>query len=1220
MSRPRKAGLWLVLLLIATSLVSVVAWGEVSFHTGEAGEATWWYCRDYLDGLGNTELCAACPTDDFCTVADHYNVELATYNNTDDWAYAALAVAERFPLGDLTGIGFQYKMRNAVQTDSGPSAALHLVAPNGDHMVAISVGAVPQTAACTAFDATAVNWWWGDFEKNNETPQEWDPSTISNIQTGTFVALLAALPNHAVHSAWALMGVTGSTVGSAGGNPIESGMTLIDEFVLTWTSNAVNYGGIYQLEKPWPTTVTFDDWTQAPLPTDEEPREGDRWCRCDHCLIVDDSNLWSIVHETDLAGAPAGALPFHGSSPYALYFGDPATRNYDTGDAAVGMICSTFNELNPGDEYVSISFDYFREVEQYDGQFDWTYVQIQFLDDQGNVVWASLPVTWYDPFDYVTNHKNPGDIHPQGNAVDPEVDPACAELGWKTVWYKDSSHANEGAWQNAVITHYLDETEEPYSDDAYRLRIPPAATRMKVRFGFNSVDGSKNGYLGWIVDNVKKEHSAEPPGCTIVTETLPQGEIGVKYDFWLNPNCQSHSSVRSYTLVDVKKNGVSQGANLPERLALDSCGRLYGEPDPGTSGTYEITLRLVCTDGGSQTKTLFLNIRAPATNTSSMIGQAGELPENFGGATSGLWRVDGQPFGLQQGCPNLWHEAHHVKYALDTAALKADYGEVAFFGQDDDGIPHTLSGWDPNYQCSRAKGCLTSKLYQVVDPSHDGQELVVGFKSWRNVEFFEGGEYDITSVEVRREGESSWTEIWRRTSQDVSLATWTWQEVHTGILLEYGQKVQIRFCFDSVDAYSNRKDGECYGWLIDEVSLYAGSAELNIVNCPRETTSVGDFYKEKITASGGTAGLALIWEIAIGELPPGLGLTVDPIDRRTAWIEGIPREENGGRGGEYSKTFTIRVRDANWNEVATRQCTITVGSNVTLLIEDFENDPAWSQGGLWHFTVDAGVAGVPDLGAANHAAYYGRDDQGAGTGPNYDVQAVTSGMLTLVDTDVSQPGDTLIDTTGVSAFKVQFDYFRQVESFGGQYDRTLVQVKFGSAGEWKTIFVLDSSTVSDAEWKTVQVGPYNTEGDTMSIRFLFDSVDKWYNDYIGWLVDNLKIESATTGSPIPPMSLRSDPRDPSESLDLRNVPNPITDVHTTTFMVRSEGVEAMRIEIYDLSGKLVFSKEVPSNELVWHTDNDFGEYLSNGIYIYRAYVLMNGDWVETDFRKLVILR
>jgi hypothetical protein len=82
----------------------------------------------------------------------------------------------------------------------------------------------------------------------------------------------------------------------------------------------------------------------------------------------------------------------------------------------------------------------------------------------------------------------------------------------------------------------------------------------------------------------------------------------------------------------------------------------------------------------------------------------------------------------------------------------------------------------------------------------------------------------------------------------------------------------------------------------------------------------------------------------------------------------------------------------------------------------------------------------------------------------------------------------------------------------------------------------------------------------------------------------------------------------------------VRDVHTTTFSVRGVGIEAVRIQIFDINQNLVFEEEVAGTELVWHTVNEYGEYLANGVYFYRALVLTGGEWVATAFEKLVILR
>jgi len=1235
MNRSKSKALGMILLLAVLVLgTGLAAWSEITLHPGESGEAQWWYREDPIVGKW---VCGSggpfCDSSNFD--ANRWGAELATYAD-GDWSYVSLNTAKRFLIGDVTTAKFFFRMVDppGIQTDSGPSMAFSLFnKTTGDEVIAISEGATSlQTSSCTTFDPTTVDWWWGTWQETTQpSGKQWDPSTIDTTMMGTpvpdtFANMQTALLGYQVQSVMILMGVVGETVGSPSGGAIMAGKAVVDDITLTWDSSA--YGGIYRLEKGWPQIVNFDDWTQAPLPNGEPPRQYDQWCvGCEDCLVTDNQNLWGIVRESDLAGLdiPTTAKSFP-SDEYAIYFGISTTGNYSAGEASVGAICSPLNELNPADEYVSISFDYFREVEQYMGTYDWTYMQIQFLDDSNIPAngWA-MPTTWYNPFGYTSSDltkRNPGDVDPSaGNDPTSEILGSCAvtDRGWKTIWYKDSSDTNESSWQTAAISHYLDSDENQQSDATYRIKIPPKATRMRIRFVFNSVDGSNNDSFGWLIDNVVKQHSPSPVGCKIETDSLPQGEVGEKYGtshsdgtyFELSPQVIDGvtTGARSWSIVSVTKNG--EHSSLPRRLALDPRGRLYGELDPGTSGTYEITFQLVCFDGRPDQKTLVLNIRAPASGVSVIGTEDFDDPGEDTLSTSATNTVEGKPLPAVAGdCPNLWHQTGNVKYALDTTPLKDDYHHVAYFGKDDDGQPTNPE--DPNYSCARAKGCMITRQFPIT-ASNDGQELIVGFKSWRQVESFAGGEYDKTWVDVRFEG-GNWQTIWSKSSKDTSLAAWTWQEVHTGLQLKQGVKVQLRFCFDSIDGYNNGEDGKAYGWLVDELSLYAGSAELSISNCPAGETSVGEYYKEEIRASGGTEPQPH-WEISSGELPPGLGLIQpDSSDRRLAHIEGVART-----AGTY--TFTLRARDANWDEVATRQCTIVVTEDVTLLFEDFEDDPAWSQGGLWHFTTDDGVAGVDNTGPANHAAYYGKNDT---TAPTYKTGSRTTGMLTLVTPEidlVSSPGG-----APVEAVKIGFDYWRQVESFGnGGYDKTQIQVRLDD-GDWTTVWSLDSSVASAADWKVADIPAFLTNGaSTMSIRFVFDSMDKWYNNYTGFLVDNVKVHSAeaSSASALSAMAVsRTDEkaRNLAAKLEVMNIPNPVRDVHTTTFMVRNVAVEAMKIQIFDLSGALVYEEETPGNELEWHTVNDYGEYLANGIYIYRAVALIGGEWVQTALQKLVILR
>ncbi len=145
----------------------------------------------------------------------------------------------------------------------------------------------------------------------------------------------------------------------------------------------------------------------------------------------------------------------------------------------------------------------------------------------------------------------------------------------------------------------------------------------------------------------------------------------------------------------------------------------------------------------------------------------------------------------------------------------------------------------------------------------------------------------------------------------------------------------------------------------------------------------------------------------------------------------------------------------------------------------------------------------------------------------------------------------------------------------------------------------------------------------MWIRFRFDSVDSYYNNYPGWAIDNVQIlNGACVGSAATSAMAVNVPSAPArrDQVSVSNWPNPVTDVHTTTFTVRGASVEVMKIQIFDLSGMLVYEEEVPGNQLQWHTDNSYGEYLANGVYLYRALVKVADAWITTGVQSLVILR
>ena len=113
----------------------------------------------------------------------------------------------------------------------------------------------------------------------------------------------------------------------------------------------------------------------------------------------------------------------------------------------------------------------------------------------------------------------------------------------------------------------------------------------------------------------------------------------------------------------------------------------------------------------------------------------------------------------------------------------------------------------------------------------------------------------------------------------------------------------------------------------------------------------------------------------------------------------------------------------------------------------------------------------------------------------------------------------------------------------------------------------------------------------------------------------LHIEALPPPPPLAPAVL--------QEFDVVNEPNPVQDVHTTVFKVLgplSTQVEAMRVMIYDLAGKLVWEGEVAGAELAWHTEDLTGAYLANGVYLYKVMVKFGDIWITSQVKKLAVYR
>ncbi|MEM7481793.1 MAG: M36 family metallopeptidase [Acidobacteriota bacterium] len=214
-----------------------------------------------------------------------------------------------------------------------------------------------------------------------------------------------------------------------------------------------------------------------------------------------------------------------------------------------------------------------------------------------------------------------------------------------------------------------------------------------------------------------------------------------------------------------------------------------------------------------------------------------------------------------------------------------------------------------------------------------------------------------------------------------------------------------------------------------------------------------------------------------------------------------------------STTYTVTATTTCGS--AQDSATVTVDSGTGGgLNDDFEGSVAgWTTSGLWHVATNSTCAS-PQNGYTSpvNAFYYGQDST-----CNYDSGAANSGSLTSPV------------ITGITASStLTFQYLRQVESFSGAFDSTVVEIVTGSGAT--TVFALDSSDASTSVWESsgaISLSAF--AGQSIQVRFTFDTSDNVDNDQIGWFVDDVVVtgDSPCTPSNTPPTVTISSPADPT---------------------------------------------------------------------------------------------
>ena len=195
--------------------------------------------------------------------------------------------------------------------------------------------------------------------------------------------------------------------------------------------------------------------------------------------------------------------------------------------------------------------------------------------------------------------------------------------------------------------------------------------------------------------------------------------------------------------------------------------------------------------------------------------------------------------------------------------------------------------------------------------------------------------------------------------------------------------------------------------------------------------------------------------------------------------------DSGGRTG--SATITVNVRF------------VPQGDGLS---DDFETGgPGWTADGLWHLVSNSNCS--PGFNSPVSAFYYGQDD-----GCTYETFGINAGNLL----------SPLITGVGSNS-TLTFAFRRQVESFNGDFDRTIVEVSSDNGATFTPVLSLNATNASQNAW--VQNPPISLAGfgPTIRVRFRFETVDASTNGFLGWMIDDVVVTADGGGGGDDPPSV-----------------------------------------------------------------------------------------------------
>ncbi|MFX1479011.1 MAG: pre-peptidase C-terminal domain-containing protein [Promethearchaeota archaeon] len=169
-------------------------------------------------------------------------------------------------------------------------------------------------------------------------------------------------------------------------------------------------------------------------------------------------------------------------------------------------------------------------------------------------------------------------------------------------------------------------------------------------------------------------------------------------------------------------------------------------------------------------------------------------------------------------------------------------------------------------------------------------------------------------------------------------------------------------------------------------------------------------------------------------------------------------------------------------------------SSATAFSDDFESGlTQWASiTGMWHLT-DSGSSWPNPYHSPTHSMWFGDESTGTYNSTSQEYGEMVSISFSLV---------------GYTTASLSFYHWRECEENPG-YDVSYVDISINGI-DWYNIYTYDDYDITPWKYVILDISGY-VGSSSVQLRFSFDTIDDLYNDYRGWLVDDILVSD----TPVP---------------------------------------------------------------------------------------------------------